>query len=57
VTPATTYLNFSPDSISGLAVNDVVTIKGWVFSTPGGTTNVAVVAKDVLNRPGPTPLF
>ncbi len=55
--PATTYVNFSPDSISGLAVNDVVTIKGWVFSTPGGTPNVAVQAESVINRPGPTPLF
>jgi hypothetical protein len=53
-TGATTYSNFTPDSIAGLAANDVVSVHGWVFST---STGVTVAADSVLNRPGPTPLF
>jgi len=53
----TTFTNFTTNSISGLAVNNVVSIHGWVFSTPTGVTNVTVAADKVINRPGPTPLY
>jgi hypothetical protein len=56
-TAATTFTNLTPDSISGLAVNDVVSVEGWVFSTPSIATNVTVAADSVLGRPGPKPLF
>jgi hypothetical protein len=56
-TSATTFTNFATNSLSGLAVNDVVSIHGWVFSTPSGVTNVTVAADAVVDRPGPTPLF
>jgi hypothetical protein len=56
-TSATTFTNFTTDTIGGLAVNDVVSLHGWVFSTPSGATNVTVAADTVVDRPGPTPLF
>jgi hypothetical protein len=51
----TTFTNFS--SLSGLAVNDLVSVDGWVFSTPTGATTTTVAADQVVLRPGPTPLF
>ena len=67
VTAGTTFTNFTPDSISGLAVNDVVSIQGWAFLAPsnnnlcqpGGGCAVypAIAAEAVVGRPGPTPLF
>ena len=56
-TSATTFTNFTTNSISGLAVNDVVSIHGWVFSTPKASPTVTVAADKVVDRPGPTPLF
>jgi hypothetical protein len=56
-TSATTFTNFTTNSISGLAVNDVVSIHGWVFSTPSANPKVTVAADQVVDRPGPTPLF
>jgi len=56
-TGATTITNISTNSNSGLAVNDVVSVHGWVFSTPTGATQTTLAADRVLVRPGPTPLF
>ncbi len=56
-TAATTFTNFTTDNISGLAVNNVVSVGGWVFSTPSGATAVTVAGSQVMLRPGPTPLF
>ncbi|MGD0007209.1 MAG: DUF5666 domain-containing protein [Terriglobia bacterium] len=66
-TSGTTFTNFTPDSISGLAVNDVVSVGGWLFSsgvipfvctpTYGCVPATTIVAESVVGRPGPTPLF
>jgi hypothetical protein len=56
-TPATTFTNITPDNISGLYVNDVVSVGGWVFSTPSGVTKITQAAEKVFGRPGPIPLF
>ena len=56
-TSATTFTNFTLDSISGLSVNDVVSVGGWIFSTPSGTTAITQAADTVVGRPGPAPLF
>ena len=58
-TGATTFLptTLTPDSISGLAVNDVVSVEGWVFSTPTGATTITVAAETVLDRGSVTALF
>ena len=63
-TSGTTITNFTPDSISGLAVNDVVSVGGWLFltipvsnvctSVTCGTIST-IAAQSVLNRPAPTP--
>jgi hypothetical protein len=52
---STTLTNFS--SLSGLAVDNVVSVDGWVFSTPSGATPTTVVADQVIQRQGATPLF
>jgi hypothetical protein len=49
-TSATTFTNFTPDSFSGLGVNQVVSVHGWVFATPTGATSVTVAADGVLYR-------
>jgi hypothetical protein len=55
-TEATT---FSPTTltISGLKVNDVVSVGGWIFSTPSSSPKVTLAAKAVLDRGSVTPLF
>jgi hypothetical protein len=68
-TSGTTFTNLSPDSIQGLAANDVVSVQGWLFLVPGND-NIAcpvptygcsvypeIAAETVVGRPGPTPLF
>ena len=52
---ATTLTNFS--SLSTLAVNNVVSVDGWVFSTPPPTGAITVAADQVILRTGVTPLF
>lgn len=66
-TSATTYANLTPDDFSGLAVGDVVSVKGWLFpyhvipaicTADAGCAPIGViVAEAVVGRPGPTPLF
>jgi hypothetical protein len=38
-------------------VNNVVSVHGWVFSTPSGATTTTVAADTVVLRTGATPLF
>lgn len=49
-TTQTTYDGFSTDNFSGLAVNDVVSVNGWVF--PGATASALpqIVAQKVVQR-------
>jgi hypothetical protein len=56
-TSATTLTNFPSTGLSGLAVNNVVSVHGWVFSTPTGATPITVAADQVILRTGVTPLF
>lgn len=53
-TAATTFANVT--GISGLAINDYVSVGGWVFSTPSGATKITIAARAVVER-GVTPLF
>jgi len=67
-TAQTTFADFTPDTISGVAVKDLVSVQGWLYLTPGATTsgcttisqcadNTTIVAQTVTDRPGPTPFF
>jgi hypothetical protein len=51
-TSATTFLplTLSPDTLFGLKLNDVVSVKGWIFSTPTGATTITMAADTVLDR-------
>ncbi len=53
-TSATTFDNFTTDTIMGVAANDKVSVKGWVFSTPAppAATSITVAAEKVRDRPG-----
>jgi hypothetical protein len=55
-TAATTFKNFTTNDISGLAVSDVVSVHGWLFSTPSGATATTLAADSVLLRPRATTL-
>jgi hypothetical protein len=67
LTSATTFTNLTPDSISGLAVGDVVSVKGWLFpygaiplscnGVNGCAATGVIAAETVVGRPGATPLF
>ncbi|MGB8030281.1 MAG: hypothetical protein WCF30_11520 [Terracidiphilus sp.] len=52
-TGQTAYAGFNPDSFSGLATNDFVSVNGWLFAPATGTTP-NIVAQSVLMRPSPT---
>jgi hypothetical protein len=66
-TSATTYANLTPDDFSGLAVGDIISVKGWLFpyqvipaickADAGCAPIGVVVAEAVVGWPGPTPLF
>ena len=66
-TSATTFTNFTPDSIMGVAANDVVSVQGWLFLAPtnnnvcipfvGCGVQPTIAAETVIDRPGVTPLF
>jgi hypothetical protein len=47
-TSQTTYQGFNTDSFSGLAVNDTVSVNGWLFEADNGLTDPAVVAPEIL---------
>jgi hypothetical protein len=55
-TTATTFTGLTPDDLSGLAVNNIVSVGGWVFLTPSGTPKITLAAKAVLGRVA-VPLF
>ena len=52
-TGQTSYTGFNPDSFSGLATNDFVSVNGWLFppATSGGTPTLA--AQSVVMRQSP----
>lgn len=59
-TTQTTFLDLTPDSIVGIAVTvppQLVSVEGWLFSTPSGTNPTTIAATTVVGRPGPTPAF
>jgi hypothetical protein len=58
-TSATTFLplTLTPDTFLGLKVNDVVSVQGWVFSTPLTNPAITLAAEGVLDRGSITPLF
>jgi len=66
-TAQTAYTNLTPDNTAGLAVNDVISVKGWLFRyfvipqicvADWGCAPIGeIVAETVVGRPGPTPLF
>ena len=49
-TSQTTYQNLSPDSFSGLTANNLVSVRGWLFSTPNGATPSTQVAETIVGR-------
>jgi hypothetical protein len=49
-TAQTAYQGFSTDSFSGLAVNDMVSVNGWLFSPSGSTTLPVIVPKNIVLR-------
>jgi hypothetical protein len=58
-TSQTTYEGFTPDSFSGLANNDLVSVSGWLFETDNGmlapaVTQPVVLAQNVRQHPGTT---
>jgi len=50
-TSQTAYQGLSTDSFSGLTMNSVVSVRGWLFSTPSAATPSTQVAETVLARP------
>ena len=49
-TAQTTYMGLNPDSFGGLSVNNWVSVRGWLFSTPSGATPSTQVAETVVGR-------
>ena len=49
-TAQTTYMWLNPDSFGGLSVNNWVSVRGWLFSTPSGATPSTQVAETVVGR-------
>lgn len=49
-TSQTNYENLSPDSFAGLSANSLVSVRGWLFSTPSGATPSTQVAETVVGR-------
>lgn len=50
-TGQTTYTGFNPDSYSGIAKGELVSVNGWLFATSSGTPPV-IAAQSVVQRPG-----
>jgi hypothetical protein len=51
-TSQTNYQGLNPDNFSGLTVNSLVSVRGWLFSTPSGATPSTQLAKMIVGRPG-----
>jgi hypothetical protein len=57
-TGQTTYQNLSPENFLGIPELGVVSVEGWLFSTPiGSSPATTIAASGVVGRPGPIPLF
>ncbi|HXW91656.1 MAG TPA: DUF4382 domain-containing protein [Terriglobales bacterium] len=50
-TSQTVYLGLSSDSFAGVTSNSMVSVRGWLFSTPSSATASTLVAETVLGRP------
>jgi hypothetical protein len=50
-TSQTAYQDLNTDSFSGLTPNSVVSVRGWLFSTPRARTPSTMAAETVLGRP------
>ncbi len=50
-TTSQTAYQGTTDTLSGLTVNSVVSVRGWLFSTPSGATPSTLVAASVMQRP------
>ena len=64
-TAQTTFTDFTTDTIYGVAANELVSVQGWLYLTPGATTsgcatpsqcatNTTLVGETVTDRPTPT---
>jgi len=49
-TSQTTFQDLSPDSFAGLSTNTVVSVRGWIFATPGAATPSTQAAETVVDR-------
>jgi hypothetical protein len=49
-TSQTTYQGLSSDSFSGLATGNLVSVRGWLFSTPSGATPSTQLAETIVVR-------
>jgi hypothetical protein len=49
-TSQTTYQGLNPNSFSGLNTHSVVSVRGWLFSTPSGTTPSTQLAETIMGR-------
>lgn len=49
-TSQTNYQGLNPDSFSGLTENNIVSVSGWLFSTPSGATPSTQVAETIIGR-------
>jgi hypothetical protein len=49
-TSATVYQNLTPDSFAGVTANSMVSVQGWLFSTPSGATPSTVAGETVVGR-------
>jgi hypothetical protein len=49
-TSQTTYQNLNPDSFSGVTANSMVSVRGWLFSTPSAATPSTILGQTVLGR-------
>ncbi len=47
-TSQTTYSGFETDSFSGLAVNDLVSVNGWLFESDNGMMDAAIAPPQIL---------
>ncbi len=47
-TSQTTYQGFATDDFSGLAVNDTVSVNGWIFESDNGLMDPAVTAPEIV---------
>ncbi|HUB52132.1 MAG TPA: DUF4382 domain-containing protein [Terracidiphilus sp.] len=52
-TSQTTFMGFDPDSFSGLATQDIVSVNGWVFQTET-SASPTIAAQSVVMRPSGT---